>query len=221
MKFLANFFLAFVAISVLAEDATPSASVLETNVLLIRATNLAPDFSARLSSLQSSNKMVGTILDLRFADGKSGAEPAGEFFSTLKTPLFILVNGQTRGAAADLATHLRAAGKCLVIGSTNSPGKISPDIAVNASAADEKKFQENPFARPTADKSSAVPATNDFLPFIDHTSEAELVRQRVKDGDQDDSKTPRPPAPQVIRDPALARAMDLFKALAVFNPAKK
>jgi hypothetical protein len=54
---------------------------------------------------------------------------------------------------------------------------------------------------------------------VDHTSEADLVRAKVKDGSQDeDSKTfrarPEPPRP-FIRDPVLARAVDLIEALAI------
>jgi hypothetical protein len=69
----------------------------------------------------------------------------------------------------------------------------------------------------------AKPAgTNDFLPFVDHMSEADLVRIRMKDG-EDNAKAsalPRPaPVRPVIRDPALARAVDLLKALAALHPA--
>jgi hypothetical protein len=43
----------------------------------------------------------------------------------------------------------------------------------------------------------------------------------VKDGDEDDAATPRAePSQPVIRDPALARAVDLFKALAALHPAR-
>ena len=61
--------------------------------------------------------------------------------------------------------------------------------------------------------------TNNLLAIVDHTSEAELVRKRIKDGDEGgDLPTPRAePAQPVIRDPALARAVDLLKALAVLH----
>ena len=55
-----------------------------------------------------------------------------------------------------------------------------------------------------------------MLPFVDHMSEAELVRKKIKDGEGEDSPAPRTePATPVIRDPALARAVDLLKALAI------
>jgi hypothetical protein len=60
------------------------------------------------------------------------------------------------------------------------------------------------------------------MAFVDHTSEAELVRKRIKDGDDEgDVATPRAePLQPVIRDPALARAADLLKALAALHPAQ-
>ena len=65
-------------------------------------------------------------------------------------------------------------------------------------------------------------ATNELLAFVDHTSEADLVRKRIKDGEDDGEATqPRVEPPQpVIRDPALARAVDLLKALAALHPAR-
>ena len=64
----------------------------------------------------------------------------------------------------------------------------------------------------------SLAATNDLLPFVDHLSEADLVRQKVKDGEDDEdaepAERPTPPKP-VIRDPVLARAVDLLKGLAV------
>ena len=48
-------------------------------------------------------------------------------------------------------------------------------------------------------------------------SEADLVRQKIKDGDEDESIPPHVAEPQqpFIRDPVLARAVDLIKGLAV------
>jgi hypothetical protein len=92
---------------------------------------------------------------------------------------------------------------------------------VTVSSADEIKFLADPFYNPAPQKSPTPAATNEFLPFVDHTSEADLVRQRVKDGEEDDSATPRTaPAQPVIRDPALARAVDLVKALAALKQAR-
>ena len=219
------FFLAawFAAVVVRAETPAVSASFWETNLLCIRASQVTTNFVAQLRASQPPGRLTGTVLDLRFADGGRGdADAAEKWFASKKTPLVILVNSQTRGAAAALVTRLRASLAAIVIGSTNPPGFISPDIAVAASLDDEKKFQENPFFKAAANRIAAVSATNNLLAFVDHTSEAELVRKRIKDGEEDgDATTPRAEPPQpVIRDPALARAVDLLKALAVLHQSR-
>jgi hypothetical protein len=167
---------------------------------------------------QLTNAVSGLVLDLRFADGDQDVLLANAL-PMLKSPVILLVNDQTRGAAADLAAQLRANGRAILIGGTNVTGKIAPDIAIVASHEQEKGFQENPYA-PT-DKPATPGNSRDLLPFIDHTSEADLVRRRLKDGDESLADTPRTaPEKPVIRDPALARAVDLFKALAILNKSR-
>ncbi len=215
------FFAALFAASVAARADSPAVatSIIETNVLVIRASRVTENFPEQLRAIQPAARTTGTILDLRFADGDSGAAAAVKLFSAKKNPLVILVNGHTRGAAAELAAQLRAVKAGIVIGSTNVPGIISPDIAVAVSADDEKQFLENPFALPATNNVVSRSTTNDLLPFIDHTSEAELVRKRIKDGEDDtEILTPRTePAQPVLRDPALARAVDLLKALVILH----
>jgi len=189
-------------------------SVLENEVAYLRVGTvnaaLADEIGATENALAVSNKIAGIVLDFRFADGK--ADTATNFPVTVKLPLAILVNGETTGAAADFAKALRTAGAAIVIGSATA--KITPDIAVTVTAADEVKLLANPYAILTPTNTMT---TNDWLPFIEHTSEADLVRQKVKDGDEDADATPNRPAPAtpVIRDPALARAVDFLKALAI------
>jgi hypothetical protein len=200
-------------------------SLPESNVLCVRAAHLTENFPDQWRALQPTNRIVGTVLDLRFADGpETAAGAANTIFTTQKSRLVVLVNGQTRGAAAELARQLRAAGAAVVIGSTNTPGKISPDIAVDTAADAEKKFQENPFATTaTSTNAAGIFSKGDLVPFVDHMSEAELVHRKIKDGEdsEDADLTPRAAPPQpVIRDPALARAVDLLKALAVLKPAR-
>jgi len=204
------------------ETAPVSASVLENNVLRLRIQHLTANFAAEYLAVQPTNQPSGIILDLRSADGEKNAAPsAGDFFAAKKLPLVILVNGQTYGAAAALAADLRLAGDGLLVGSTNFTGPARPDIAVTVAGADEIKFLNDPFFNPAPAKTVSLSATNEFFPFVDHTSEADLVRKRVKDGDDDDTATPRlEPSQPVIRDPALARALDLFKALAALHPAR-
>jgi hypothetical protein len=218
MKKCAILFLATSLIAGAAESPM-NISVLEHGVLCVRASRVPENITEQIRAAASTNRLSGTVLDLRFADG--AATNAADYFIRQKLPLVILVNGQTRGAAATLASELRVSAAAILIGSTNPPGKISPDITVAAGTDDEKKFQENPYAPPLANPTGAFSATNNLLTIVDHTSEAELVRKRLKDGDADGAgATPRSaPAQPVIRDPALARAVDLLKALAVLKPA--
>jgi len=195
-------------------------SVLDNSVLCVRASHLPGDITDQVQTAAATNHLSGTVLDLRFADG--AATNAANYFIDRKLPLVVLVNGQTRGTAADLATELRTEAAAVIIGSTNSPANLAPDILVPVSTEDEMKFQDNPLQTSAPGTPPNLSATNDLAAFIDHTSEAELVRKRIKDGEEDgEVNTPRaaPPAP-VIRDPALARAMDLLKALAALHPAR-
>jgi hypothetical protein len=207
------------AFSAGAAEPAMKVAMLDNDILCIRAASVPNNFAEQLQAEQPTNKISGAILDLRFADGVQTVSAVNSFFSQ-KFPLVILVNGETTGGAAKLATELRADGRGIIIGSTNASGKVTPDIAVAVNSAAEKKFQEDPFARPANDHANLV-ATNDLLPFVDHMSEAELVSKRAKDGELDEPDIPRAePAQPVIHDPELARAVDLLKALAIFHPSR-
>lgn len=194
-------------------------SLLENGIFYIGTSNVTADFASLMQQAAPTNKISGTILDLRFADGT--ATGIASYSPPKSVPLIVLVNGQTHGAAAALAAQLRTSHQGIIIGSTNSAGAIAPDIGVAVTAGDERQFQENPFAQLTASPPATRSGSNAFLPFIDHTSEADLVRKRVKDGDQDDAETARTePDQPIIRDPALARAVDLLKALAILKRSR-
>ena len=127
------------AASLPAAETNLFVSVLEGNVLCVRAAHLTENFPDQWRALQPTNRLAGTVLDLRFADGLEAAAGAAEtIFAAKKSRLVVLVNGPTRGAAAELARQLRVAGAAVVIGSTNAPGKLTPDITVAVSAEDEK-----------------------------------------------------------------------------------
>jgi hypothetical protein len=203
-------------------DALVRASVLESNVAYLRVGNAIKDLPEKIQSAQAAlaatNKLVGTVLDLRFADGDdaAAATATANLFAAKKLPLVILVNGQTRGAAVTLAADLREARDGLVLG--GAAADLKPDIAVTVKVADEKKYLENPYAALAQNETNAMTDTNHFGAFIDHMSEADLVREKIKDGNEDDdSPPPHPTEPQkpFIHDPVLARAVDLIKALAV------
>jgi hypothetical protein len=199
------------------------ASVLESNVAYLRvgdvAKNLPEEIQSAQTALTATNRIAGTVLDLRFADGDdlAAATATADLFAAKKLPLVILVNGKTHGAAAALATALRETRDGLVLGSATAD--LKPDIAVAVKIADEKQYLENPYAALEQSETNAAD-TNHFGAFIDHTTEADLVREKIKDGEQDeDSEPPKPADPQkpYIHDPVLARAVDLIKALAVVH----
>jgi hypothetical protein len=202
-------------------DALAKSAVLENDVAYLRVgevgKNLPQEIQSAQVALAATNKTAGTVLDLRFADGDDleAAQATANLFASKKLPLAILVNGKTRGAAEKLAVELRDAREGLIFGSST---EMKPDIAVAVKMEDEKKFFENPFGTLEEGETNSAASTNHFISFIDHTTEADLVREKIKDGEQDeDSLPPRPIEPQkpFIRDPVLARAVDLIKGLAI------
>jgi hypothetical protein len=208
--------------------ALAKSALLENDVAYLRVgtvgKNLAEEIQSAQNSLATTNKIAGTVLDLRFAGGDDlVSEKAVEnLFTSQKSPLAILINAGTRGAAIELAKNLREANAGLIFG--GAAKNLQPDISISVNAGDEKMFLENPFGTISTNEISAASATtNDFLPFVDHTSEADLVREKIKDGDEDDnlpSERLAEPQKPFIRDPVLARAVDLIKALAVVRQSR-
>jgi hypothetical protein len=208
--------------------ALAKSAILESNVAYLRISHVTADLPDKIGAanraLRATNKITGTVLDLRFADGDDAAAAAAtaDLLAAQKLPLTILVNDGTRGAAVALATALRDARAGLVFGTV--PAAVKPDIAVEESPADEKKFLDNPYASPATNAIAALQGTNDFLPWVDHITEVDLVRAKIKDGEE--FGNPPPPhaaGPQkpVIRDPVLARAVDLIEGLTIvrkFHP---
>lgn len=167
--------------------------------------------------------------------------------NAIQLPTTILVNRHTSGAAEVLAALLRQHQVGLLIGS-GTPGGIrqfkeftlstgqrlriatgesklgegvvlpasglKPDIAISSGVDDEERaFYAEPY-------SSRVTPANIKSPV--RLNEAELVR-RLNTGENLDAhpSTSAPSiAPKQVRDPALARALDLLKGLAVVRSAK-
>jgi hypothetical protein len=198
--------------------------LLENDVAYLRVgdagKSLADEISAAESALAVSNKTIGTVLDLRSASGDSeaAAKSAADFFAGRKSPLAIIVNDQTRDAADKLALDLRETQTGLIFGSATPD--VHPDIAVTVKPADELVFLKNPYALLATNNPEDNESTSNFVPYIDHTSEADLVREKIKDGDEDENTAPvrAVPSKPVIRDPALAR--DFLKAVAILQPAR-
>jgi C-terminal processing protease CtpA/Prc len=102
------------------------ASVLEGNVAYLRVGevtgNLPEAVASAQTTLAATNKLAGTVLDLRFADGddSAAARATANLFADKKLPLAILINSKTGGAALALATDLREARDGLVLGSATA-----------------------------------------------------------------------------------------------------
>jgi len=206
------------------------AAVLEGNVGYLRIaqteTNLPNEIQAALNNLAATNSIVGIVVDLRFAKGGDAGDlkATEEVLEQQRIPLAILVNTQTRGAAASLAGDLREheAGLIFGGGATN----LEPDISVTVSASEEKKYFKSPYGVFTEGETNLDSSTN-FLPYIDidHTSEADLVREKQADSDGEDASSAMP-APDVpatepqkpfLRDPVLARGVDFIKGVAALR----
>src|ERR1700733_9970306 len=213
-------------LSLHADDDLVKSAVLENNVAYLRVgeveKNLPKEIQSAENSLVATNKIAGTVLDLRFADGSDldSEKWAKNLLDSKKLPLTILVNDETRGAAIELAKDLRAAKAGLIFGDSK---ELQPDISVSTSAEDEKNFLENPFVTLAQSETNSVATTNNFLSFVDHTTEADLVREKIKDGEQDENSAQPPnsePQKPFIRDPVLARAVDLIKGLAIVRQSR-
>jgi hypothetical protein len=202
-----------------AAEPSVEVSVLDNAVLCVRASRVPDNVKEQIRAATVPSHLTGTVLDLRFAT--DAATNAADYFIHHKSPLVVLVNGETRDSAAALAIQLRSHADAVLIGTTNSSDGLLPDIIVSESTDDERKFQDNPYSKTAATPVPGLSGTN-LMAFVDHTSEADLVRKRIKDGEQDgDISAPRAEPPQpVVRDPALARAVDLLKALAVLHEAR-
>ncbi|MGH8022257.1 MAG: hypothetical protein ACRED1_01655 [Limisphaerales bacterium] len=205
-----------------ADAALSRSAILEKNVAYLQIagtdTGLANGIRGALNRLEATNTVAGIIVDLRFADGNDAGElPSIEhILERPKVPLAILINGQTAGASAKLAEELREENAGLVFGS--AAGNFQPDIPVRTNAADQKKWLNNPYAVLPGSAAAANSDTNLLtLVDIDHTTEADLVREKIKDGEQDDSDAEPPTPKSFIHDPVLARGLDFIKGVAALH----
>jgi hypothetical protein len=211
------------------------------------------------ANLFASKKIVaGSLVVLVNGETRGAAETLAAALRHAGAGL--IIGNPTAGEAATFKEFPLRNGERLRIATTpvksgNGPaipsGGLQPDIAVTVSGDDERAFWENPYASLAQDASNARMVTNSLLPFVDRISEADLVRQRQKDGkligasgfharDMDlpgpgsirspsgdnagdeDSAPAQAAEPQkpVIRDPVLARAVDLVKGLAVVRESR-
>jgi hypothetical protein len=107
---------------------------------------------------------------------------------------------------------------------------VKPDIAVEESLADERAYLDDPYKilhpalPPKNDSPTNASLASTNQPTHRPTNEAELVRER-RAGETDDGSDempeqitgPEEPAPPVLADTVLARALDLLKGIAVLQ----
>ncbi len=146
----------------------------------------------------------------------------------------LILGGVTSGQAMVQKAFLLRSGQRLWIATTpvrlgdgtelGAEG-LKPDIAVKVSRADERAYFDNPFRRMISARSATAAALAASLglrpnqgPPPAPLNEAELVREH-QEGLSPDEAPPPAAVPQprrpVVRDPALARALDLLKGLAI------
>ena len=150
-----------------------------------------------------------------------------------ETGVAIILGGTTAGNAMIAEEFTLANGQRLRIatspvklgdGTALSTAGVKPDIEVKVRLEDERAYADDAYASLSK---IAVNSTNEIAgtnrpgrrPRI---SEADLVRER-REGTNLDEVTPvrdREPEKPLIRDPALARAVDLLKGLAVVRRAR-
>lgn len=145
-----------------------------------------------------------------------GARTAG---GTSRFRDFVLADGQ----------RLRIAETPIVVGA-GQPVALEgakPDIEVAVDPEQERLYLEDPYrviARPGGRESPTGSGTNLTVAATNRSlrlTEADLVRMRREGIDAEDAlRRPTEPPPKLVNDPALARALDLLKALAVVGPGR-
>jgi hypothetical protein len=145
------------------------------------------------------------------------------------TDVGLILGGQTAGQASIFREFpLRDGGKLRVAVAQVSFGagkilshSLTPDIAVNTSLDDERAYLQDPYKvlhSPVVAKADAAKEG----PEEPRMNEVELIRQHRNGQDPDENpvrNTLDAPEPSpVVTDPALARALDLLKGLAVVQP---
>lgn len=180
-----------------------------------------------MKSTAKTNALDGPVAVL--VNNETAGAPEALAALLRETGVGLLLGNATRGAAMTTKEFPLANGQRLRIAST--PVKlagdliiplsgVTPDIQVAVTVADERAYLSDPFTAITSaatNSTNSVTATNRVARRT-RTNEADLVRAR-REGINlaDEPAFPREPEPEpiLIRDPALARAVDLLKGLAV------
>jgi len=180
-----------------------------------------------------------------------GTHGAAEMLAAALRPAgaALVIGSPTAGTAVSFKEFVLKDGDRLLIamapvktgGQTIPADGLKPDIAMIVNPDAERAFWRNPYVMKAQTADATKATTNSFLPYVDRTSEADLVRQKQKDGklnnlpdptrpmrvparntgdadDDDSASAPAAESPKlVLRDPVLVRAVDLVKGLAVMR----
>jgi len=181
--------------------------------------------------LRSSKKDNAISVPLAVLVNSQTSEAAEGLAAILRlTSAGLLLGSETAGRAGmfkdfPLAEggQLRiAAGEVELGDGTVFNGRVKPDIAVNTKLEEEKAYWEHPYQVPASAGSTNAASGHgsNSAGVFRRYSEAELVREQRDGADLEADfngagATPPDAEVKVLRDPALARALDLLKGLAV------
>lgn len=173
-----------------------------------------------------TNTLDWPVVVLVNQETAGAAEALAALFRETGTGL--ILGSRTIGAAMTFKEFTLSNGQRLRIatnpvkfasGAVVPPDGLLPDIQVKVAAEEEKIYWNDPYALwSAANLATNTPASTNRITRRVRTNEADLVRARRQGLNLDEAsiraREPEPEIP-VIRDPALGRAVDLLKGLAV------
>ncbi len=167
---------------------------------------------ADLPSDQALQKRA-CVLDLRYttsdAAGATVLNGWLKFHSAPRTPIFALVNGGTANVVADALRENDSLPGLLTVGIAGQ--NFEPDIAVTATAKDERKAYD------ALEHGATIAALTTDNPQKQRNDEASLAHDRPQDAptDPDDLAEPEKPAAKSapLIDAVLQRAIQVYRGL--------
>jgi hypothetical protein len=148
------------------------------------------------------------------------------------TDVGLILGAQTAGQASIFkeftlqnGLRLRVAVGQLSLGSGRAlAGPVLPDIAISSSLDDQRAYLLDPYKVLHPPQPAKTDIAANPLPDQPRMNETELIREHKEGDDADDAFAPvkldATPSSPVVADPALARALDLLKGLAVVEPTR-
>jgi hypothetical protein len=208
-----------------------AAAVATADLFVTAARDLLDYGSGMMRSSAKTNALTWPVVAL--VNGETTGAPEALAALLRETGAGLILGSPTIGAAMTtkeitLGTGQRvrvAAHPVKLGGGTPLPSTgVVPDIQVNVSPADERAYWSDPYNVPahTLATTNVVAGGTNRPARRPRTNEADLVRARREGLDPNDEMLrPRESEPEapVIRDPALGRAVDLLKGLAVVRRA--